>query len=473
MPDAGKSGKPVIFFTHFFGWGTRNFFQTGIIDMLLEHFEIVVIGSEQAKIGLERLGYDKKVTIILSETRHADEPRLWRLLRQARKKLYMESRHSVTEATFEKYQKRKAYQRIGGALFKGLIKVIPAFTLYKLIEKIDYGINTDRSMKWLFDQYKPKFVFFTHSTHYRDEIILRNALAFKVPTLFMVLSWDHVSTAKVLLTKNLDRFLVWNEHSRQEIFATYPHLERGKFRVVGIPQFDIYAQKPRRTYAEFCAKFGLNPGKRTILFSTMPQVRHDQQHFVIEELLKWLSAPEQAALNLQLLIKTHPLDNFDGYRQFLGKSYPVALRETSLPRGMDASDWVPDVEEIEVSRDVLYFCDININIFSTVTIEAAYFDKPVIHLAFDPFPEKVKNRVPCREYYEWDHFKHIVDKDATILVQNYDQLFAAIQKYLADPNYKSAQRRTLVTNYIGKPVGQSARAVADAVLEFARDIRAL
>lgn len=84
----------------------------------------------------------------------------------------------------------------------------------------------------------------------------------------------------------------------------------------------------------------------------------------------------------------------------------------------------------------------------------------------------MKNRVPCREYYDWDHFKHIVEKDATILVENYGQLYAAIRKFLADPTHKSAERRTLVRTYIGKPVGQSARAVADAVLEFARDIGA-
>lgn len=460
-----NSNKPVIFLTHFFGWTTRNLFQTGIVDRLLEYFEVVVLGSRQAKETLERSGYSRKLTFILIEP--GEEPWLWKMLRQAKKKFYTESRQSVTQATFERYRKSPVYQRLGSILFKAITRVIPAIRLYQWVEGLDYSLNRDRSLRELFEKYKPSFVFFSHATHYRDELVLRNARAMGVPKLFMILSWDHVATAKILLGNHFDRILVWNNHSREEIIATYPHISPATVQVVGIPQFDIYAQSPSTDYTGFCAKFGLDPKKKTILFSTMPQLRHEQQHIILEELLKWIAAEEQSALNFQILIKTHPFDNFKGYRALLTK-YPVALRETTLPLGVDSMDWVPAPEEIEISRDCLYFCAININIFSTVTIEAAYFDKPVIHIAFDPLP--VQNRVPTREYYNWDHFKHIVDMDASILVECYEDLFNAIRAYSSNPELKRQQRKMLILRYIGRPVGFAVEAVVNNVREFHGDL---
>jgi hypothetical protein len=459
--------KPVIFFTNLFGWSTRNFFQTGVMDELTRHFRVVVLASPNMKAGLERLGFNKKVEIV--EHRPGPEPWLWRMFRQARKKLYVESRHSVTEATFEKYRPRPFYMRAGSAAFKALTRIIPAITMYGWLEQIDYAINRDHSMRELFDRYKPKFLFLTHATHYGDEIIFRNALSAGVPIVYMVLSWDHLATAKILLARKLDRILVWNEHSRREVLETYPKINAEKVHVVGIPQYDFYAEKPSLSYADWCHCYGLDPAKRTIVFSTMPQVRHDQQHIILEQLLKWLHAPENADLRMQLLVKTHPFDAFPGYAE-VGKKYPMGMHRTSLPSDVKKEEWTPDADEIQAGRDCLYFCSININIFSTVTIEAAYFDKPIVHIGFDPLP--VKGRVPCRELYTWEHFSHLMEKNATTLVENYAELFAAIRDYAAHPEKKRAERKAIVAAYIGKPVGTAASEVAKNLASFARELPA-
>lgn len=457
--------KPTIFFTNLFGWSTRNFFETGIMAELTRHFRVVVLASPNMKKGLERLGYDRMVEII--EHNPGPEPRSWRLFRQARKKLYTESRQAVTEATFEKYCKRSFYMRAGSAAFKALSAIVPSIALYRWVERLDYAINRDTSMRPLFDKYKPLFLFLTHATHWGDEIIFRNALGAGVPTAYMVLSWDHLGTAKILLSRKLDRILVWNEHSRQEVIQTYPHIPVDKLRIVGIPQYDFYAQKPSETYAEWCASYGLDPGKRTILFSTMPQVRHDQQHVILAELMRWLTDPANAELKLQLLVKTHPFDSFSGYEEVRRKYPGMGIHKTSLPPNVRGEEWIPEAGEIEASRNSLYFCSININIFSTVTIEACYFDKPVIHIGFDPLP--VSGRIPCKEYYTWDHFSHIMEKQATTLVENYNELFAAIRQYSTHPEHKRAERARVVQVYVGKPIGSSGAAVVENLLDFARE----
>lgn len=116
-----------------------------------------------------------------------------------------------------------------------------------------------------------------------------------------------------------------------------------------------------------------------------------------------------------------------------------------MPPGLPFEYWIPRKEEMYIARDSLYFCDININIFSTVTLEAAFFDKPIIHIAFDP--HLVKNRIPCKEYYNFEHFKNITKMKAAKMVYSFEDLYKAINDYLKNPNLNNKERKDLVRTY--------------------------
>jgi hypothetical protein len=396
------------------------------------------------------------------------EPWSWRLLRQLKKKVYMEGRASATEAIWEKYQVRPLYQRVGGWLVKRVIRLIEANRLYAWLERLDMAVNRDRRFVPLLREKNVQLFFATHATVFWEESLVRSAMAADVACIYMVLSWDHLSS-KVLLHRTFARILVWNRHTRDELLATYPTYGPAQIQVVGIPQYDAFRDPPRHTYESWCAQYGLDPRRRTILFSTMPQIRHDQQHIIIEDLLKAIVKGQEVPADYQVLIKCHPFDNFDGYSALLGR-YPVALRRTQLAPGQEFDEWLPSPSEVEESRDCLYFCAININIFSTVTIEASLFDKPVIHIAYDPLPI-APGRIPCREYYNWEHFRHIVEKDASILVHGAEELFAAVRHYSANPSLKGAGRKRVVETYIGDTLGGGATGVAAAVGDYYRALR--
>ncbi len=269
----------------------------------------------------------------------------------------------------------------------------------------------------------------------------------------MVLSWDHLSS-KIVLSRRLNSFLVWNEHTQQRIVATYPCYRPEQIHVVGIPNYDLYAEQPSHSYESWCQKYGLDAKRRTILFSTMPQSRHEQQHLIVEELLKAIVRREEVPSDLQVLIKCHPFDDSREYDKLLGR-YPVAIHRTGLAPGQPQEQWIPTSQEITSSRDCLYFCSVNINIFSTVTIEAAYFDKPIIHIAFDPLP-LAPGRIPCHEYYNWDHFRPIVAANASLMARSYQDLFEAVRRYLDNPQLRAAERRVVKT--CGREIGTARRA---------------
>jgi hypothetical protein len=456
--------KPAFFMSVSTGWAIRNFFQTGIIDRLKEHFDVVVLATKTDAAGLAKLGYNQGITVLPIEC--GKEPLIWRLLRQLKKKIYMEGRASSTEVIWEKYKPRPFYQRIGGKVVKFLIRLCNARRLYNWLEWLDCKINTHRELAGLYAEHQPVLYFATHATLYFEECLVRNAWSANVPAVFMILSWDHLSS-KILLHQNFHAILVWNNHTKREILQTYPTYREDQIKVVGIPQYDLYALKPGQTYAEWCKKYGLDASRRTILFSSMPQQRHDQQHIIVEELLKAIMDGTQVPGDFQVLIKCHPFDNFPGYDQLLNK-YPVGIHRSTLAPGQEFENWMPTQTEMDSSRDCLYFCTLNINIFSTVTIEAAYFDKPIIHIAFDPVPPT--NRIPCHEYYNWDHFKHIVDKNATLLVHSYDELFAAVRQYSTQPSLREAERKLVVNTYVGRKIGDASRAVACELVSLAQAV---
>jgi hypothetical protein len=460
--NAAPSEKPVLFMSVSLGWAIRNFFQTGIVERLKSHFEVVVLASPQARRSLCELGFDQGIKVI--EFDPGEEPLTWKLFRQLKKKIYMESRESATEAIWERYFPRPLYQRVGGRVIKSCIRLLNARRLYIWVDKLDSRINSDNRLSAVFGHYKPAIFFATHATAYFEECLLRNAIAANVPPVFMILSWDHLSS-KILLNLHLHSLLVWNDHTKQEVLQTYPFYRSEQIRVTGIPQYDVYVKKPNLTYADWCRRYNLDPERRTILFSTMPQSRHEQQHIILEELLKAIAEGKRLPSDLQVLIKCHPFDNFEGYDELLGR-YPVGIYRNSFDSSQTQDDWIPSAEEMEVSRDALYFCTININIFSTVTIEASYFDKPVVHIAFDPLP--IKGRIPCHEYYNWDHFKPIVDVNATILVHGYEELFDAINQFMAKPALKARERKILVEKYIGRAVGTASDAVTSELIDICK-----
>ena len=433
--------KPVLFMSASTGWAVRNFFQTGIVDKLKRDFQIVVFAPPQIKEGIINQGYgDDLIFIVLNNLR---EPLSWRLFRQLKKKIYFESRESTTEAIWEKHTKRSFYKKVGGKIVGALLKAFKATTLLNLIETIDLKINKSSKLSKEFILYKPAIFFATHASSFFEELLLRSAVMHNIPIVFMVLSWDHLSS-KIVLSKKYHSIFVWNKLTKSEILQTYPFYKDEQIKVVGVPQYDIYKEKSKISYSEWCQKYGLDPNRKTILFSTMPQVRHSEQHIILENLLKTIVEGKFLPNNLQVLIKCHPFDDSNKYDFLLGK-YPISIYKSTLPPGLPFEYWIPRKEEMYIARDSLYFCDININIFSTVTLEAAFFDKPIIHIAFDP--HLVKNRIPCKEYYNFEHFKNITKMKAAKMVYSFEDLYKAINDYLKNPNLNNKERKDLVRTY--------------------------
>ena len=94
---------------------------------------------------------------------------------------------------------------------------------------------------------------------------VKSAHRLGIPVAFLPFSWDNL-TNRGLVRIAPDRVLVWNEHQKREA-VTYHDVPSDRVVVTGAPRFDdFFAMRPSTTRAEFCARAGLDPSRRFLLY---------------------------------------------------------------------------------------------------------------------------------------------------------------------------------------------------------------
>jgi hypothetical protein len=112
---------------------------------------------------------------------------------------------------------------------------------------------------------------------------------------------------------------------------------------------------------------------------------------------------------------------------------------------------------------------VGINIASTISLELCMFDKPVINLGYNP-PHVDKDDVDFSRYYEFDHYRPLVETGAVALAKSESELRVMLRKALTEPQMGSKQRQALIKDMFGHTLdGYSGLRVADRLIQLARN----
>ena len=307
-------------------------------------------------------------------------------------------------------------------LFSWLSKI----TLLKRLSRwIDYKFfgYYDKPYQPLFDQYKPSVVFVTDLL--RQPVCLaltRIARRRGIPTVGMVKSWDNLD--KTLLITLPDLFLVWNEHMKDDLIRLQG-VQPENIKITGIPQFDIY-KKPGILLSrkEYCRQMGINPNKRILFFGSEGSSFHYDDEFV--DILHQLLVEGAFKKDCVLLVRPHfhhedksKAGRFERFRKY----YPqiVLDKRDRTSRCFFSEKWDPSFEDMKRLANHLYHCDILITTFSTLTLDAAAFDKPIINLVFDGLRPRSKIESSLRGF-QYTHYQKVIKTRGVRLVHNKDCL---------------------------------------------------
>jgi hypothetical protein len=324
--------------------------------------------------------------------------------------------------------------------------------------------------KRLFEKTKPSVVF---SGCQRPFSVLPAVLAAKqmgIPTATFIVSWDNLSS-KGRIVAPYDHFFVWGKNMRSELLRYLPHVPEQNIHIVGTPQFDPYADPDLLwTRQDFFQRIGGDPARPLICFSggdagTCPE---DPEHVRI---LLQMIRDGRIQRNPQVLVRPSPVD--DGIRyESVRRDFPELMFMAPQWTHTRPGDWtrvIPSAEDVQFLVNLAHYANMNVNLGSTMTLDFGLHDKPVVNVAFDVADPPLFGMPVYDYYYNYEHFRPVVEFGASRIARKADQLPGFVNAYLDDPALDRVGRRRLVDLHVDVPPGQSSKATVAALERIARN----
>jgi hypothetical protein len=302
----------------------------------------------------------------------------------------------------------------------------------------------------------------TTGIYFGEGPLMGRADANRVPIMAIDLSWDHFTT-KTAPLRRVDSLTVWNETMKRQAVEIHGYRPQ-QVCVAGVPQFDIYARPDSFTSREaFIQRIGGDPAKKLITLTTIPPVLYTYHDVVIDELLAAMRGGRFAGPT-QLLVRVHPRDDVTKYERFMHEPDVIVekpFKETIVAEGSNVD---PSRDNRLHLANTLKHSDVIVNVASTIGIEAAVLDTPVVNIAFDGREEK-PFLDSSRRFYVYTHYKPLVDIGAVRVAPSPAALVDEVAAYLADPARDREGRARSATELCYKVDGKAAERVATFVLD--------
>lgn len=323
-----------------------------------------------------------------------------------------------------------------------------------------------RAYRRMFEEWTPDAILCTHQ---RPSIVLPAVMAARemgIPTATFIFSWDNL-TSKGRIAAPFEHFLVWSPLMKEELLRFYPDVDASRVHIVGTPQFDCYADRSQIvSREEFFARIGADPSRPLICYSGGDTTTCPNEPRQLAAVLE-MARKGAFAGNPQWLFRPSPADSgerFAGVRD----EYPELLFEQPrwiYPKGGGWTHIVPTQADVWFLTNLTAHADVNVNVASTMTLDFALRDKPVVNIAFD-VDAGGRSRV-WLEYYSFDHYRPVVELGAARVARSLEELAEHVNAYLRNPSQDQEGRKRLVELEVGAPVGTAMMRVVAAVKEIA------
>jgi hypothetical protein len=336
--------------------------------------------------------------------------------------------------------------------------------LRRLYMKLEAALFPGRRYDPLFRQYGPDLVVTgTPGSIPADAHLLRCARRFGVRSACVVLSWDNL-TSKGHMAAVPDELIVWNHIMRREAEELHGY-PRARVHVAGVSHFDVYARPPRaRSREQFCRSAGLDPSRAVLTFGTVTPwlFPHNAE---IAEILARANADGRFCRPAQILVRLHPQvmsagtlhsENIDRFRA-IAAEFPHVHLDLPAVRS-DSLMWDVSDSDMHHLADLLRYSDVCLNAGSTLSIDSAIVDTPIVNIGFDGH-SVVPAAQSVARIYEFTHYATLVRTGGVRIARNADEMVHLINGYLADRSRDRAGRARIVEEQCFRIDGKSGQRV--------------
>jgi hypothetical protein len=443
------------------GESFRNFLYTDFTSKLKEFYNLYAFSVPASDPETLNLMKDFKRIFFFSGSEHV--PYYVRLIR-----FLVNDIHDIlfkNEAGYDRMQRKLKSRR-------GRLTYLPLWIYYKILHAISckFVLNSCESLlsfispwrgtlfyKDVLSTLKIDYIFST--SHIHNQIswnLLFAAKRLNIPLIGFVFSWDNLTSQGRIFPK-YNYILVWNSRIEDLLHKMYHYYNKRNTYVVGSPQFDMhFMEELYISREEYCYLTGLDYNKSFFLYSTSMPYHTPLEEIIVENIAVFLS---QNFPECQLLLRISPKDN-TGRFEYLRKYSNIVFQKTFwssdffTPLPYDSKLWV----------NTLRFADFGINVASTVTLELAMFNKPVINVAYTPEGNILDYLY--EKYYLFDHYRPIVNSNAIYIAKSEIDLFSHISELINGFDFMSQNRIDLINNFFEGRIGTSIDLIRDSILNI-------
>ena len=310
----------------------------------------------------------------------------------------------------------------------------------------------------------------THAHIYHPSIDLPPVLAarrLKIPAGTLVQSWDNLTSKTAVLPSWLDRYWTWSDFMSRELREMNPRVPEESIACVGSPQFDFH-RRPEivKSRAEYLPTLGLDPERPYVLIGTGTQRWSPDEP---EKTVRIIDLLRQRLPELQTLVRLHPKDHPSRWKRVWDKLQELGsvIQVTAPETHMDQGGFVPPADFYQEQVNSISHAAVVINMASTLTVDSAILDRPVISIAYDvePSPKYPEGRAWL--FNNSTHFKTLVDTGGVRVVRSEEHLIDAVADYLKHPEIDRNGREAIAEIVAGPLDGRAGERLAEQVLSIA------
>ena len=442
------------------GEAIRNFVQTGALDALAADARLTVLSVVPSPEVLDELAGRYPVVQPLVESPERYPVRILRdLLDMAH------GRHLWSAAAQERWRLRDVEANTPARKVKRWGRKLAAVPFasrrgVQLLERVERGasrlLRPSDHYERLYRELRPALVFNGSHVHSQNAIqAVQAARWLGIPTAAFIFSWDNL-TSQGRVMPAYDHYLVWNDDIKRQLLGIYPAVRPERVHVTGTPQFDFHF-RPEACWSRerFCERVGADSARPIVLYSTGMAEHMPGEPAVVEQIADLLAAmPELGPA--QLLVRVYPKDRTGRFDELRARR-----RDILFPEARWVESWLtPTEDDNRLLTNTLRHVDAGINVASTVSLELCMFDKPVVNVGYNP-PGMDDVRVPYARYYEFDHYRPLVQEGAVELARSPEQMQERLRAALTTPGAGQERRRRFLHTMFGDTLdGRSGERVA-------------
>lgn len=483
MVNRHAAEQSPIFLLARTGWIIRDILLGEFTPTVTAERPLVVAVPEQSRAKLDALAQEPSITLVdypyvpyVPPHNFREHTLTWNHIMARVQQGHKDTASMRLTAGVTDWDKSRRHRAIFNMLV-GAGRVIKALNLSEWIEGryLDHVAAQPITQRWrdLFAAQRPAAVISTLLTltliqePSADLPAVVAAHSMGIPVGTLIQSWDNLSSKPTVLPSWVDAYWTWSPFMSAELRRFYPRISVEHITTVGSPHFDFHRLsdmiEPRE---QFMARWQLDPAKPYVLIGTSTNHVQPDAPQVTIELVRLI---RQQHPDLQILLRWHPKETSDRWQPFVDelRDHGVRLQDTRPDIHMDSGGFVPPRDFHRDQVNTIYHSAVVVQMTSTLTVDAAILDRPVISIGYDALPDRRFTVGNALTFTTSTHYNYLVETGGVTVAWTPQACLDAIQAYLADPTLHAAGRQHIVEIVTGDLLGEAGKNLAAAALKLA------